>query len=112
LKEKDKRTICMVQNCGMTSHKNAGSEKRFEFGDGMQGVLVIQTGPDVALAKPTARPGLFGAGLERYLKERRSVDAWVTLLDQSHVHSLSAEEVDQVADTLDETSVQRRLYTP
>jgi hypothetical protein len=40
------------------------------------------------------------------------VDAWVALLDQSHVHSLSAEEVDQVADTLDEMLVQRRLYTP
>jgi hypothetical protein len=71
LRGKDKRTICMVQNCGMTSQKNAGSEKRFAFGDGVQGVLVIQTGPDVALAKPTARPGLFGSGLERYLKERR-----------------------------------------
>jgi hypothetical protein len=70
LKGKDKRTICIVQNCSMSSHKNAGSEKRFAFGEGEQGVLVIQTGPDVALAKPTARPGLFGAGLERYLKER------------------------------------------
>jgi hypothetical protein len=111
LKGKDKRTICMVQNCGMTSHKNAGTERRFDF-EGTQGVLVIQTGPEVALAKPTARPGLFGSGLERYLKEKRLVDAWVTLLEQSHVHSLSAEEVEQVDDTLDEKAVQRRLYTP
>jgi hypothetical protein len=112
LRGKDKRTICLAQNCEMTSHKTAGSDKRFEFEEGISGVLVILTSPEVALAKPTAEPGLFGIGLDRYLKERRSVDAWVTLLEQTRKHSLSGEEVDQVADTLDEQAVQRRLYTP
>jgi hypothetical protein len=40
------------------------------------------------------------------------VDAWVALLEQTKLHELSAEEVDQVADTLNEKTVQRRLYTP
>jgi hypothetical protein len=53
-----------------------------------------------------AKPGLFGTGLDRYLKEKHSVvDAWMTLLEHTQVHSLSAEEVDQVADTLDEKAV-------
>jgi hypothetical protein len=46
------------------------------------------------------------------LVEKRSVDAWVALLEQTKLHELSAEEVDQVDDTLDEKTVQRRLYTP
>jgi hypothetical protein len=92
-------------------HKNAGIERRCNF-EGTQGVLVIQTGPDVVLAKPMARPGLFGSGLEPYLKEKRSVDAWVILLEQLHVHILLAGEVDQVANTLDAKAVQRRLYAP
>jgi hypothetical protein len=66
----------------------------------------------VALAKPTAEPGSFGTGLSQYLREKRSVDAWVTLLEQTRVNSLSAEEVNRVADTLDKKAVQRRLYTP
>jgi hypothetical protein len=112
LKGKDRRTICLAKKCGMTSHKNAGEEKRFCFEAGEESVLVIQTGLDVALAKPTAKPRSFGIGLDLYLKEKRSVDAWITLLEQTQVHSLSAEEVDQVAENLDETAVQRRLYTP
>jgi hypothetical protein len=113
LKGKDKRTICLARNCGMTSHKSAGDERRFEFADGVKSVLVIQAGTEVVLAKPaTAKPDLFGTGLDRYLKEKRSVDAWVTLLEQTQVHRLSTEEVEQVADTLDEKAVQRRLYTP
>jgi hypothetical protein len=47
------------------------------------------------------------------MMERRLFDAWVVaLLEQTKLHELSAEEVDQVADTLDEKTVQRRLYTP
>jgi hypothetical protein len=112
LKGKDKRTVCLARDCRMTSHMSAGDDKRFAFEPRVKSVLVIQTGPEVALTKPTAKPGLFGTGLDRYLKEKRSTDAWVTLLEQTEVHSLAAEEVDQVADTFDEKGVQRRLYTP
>jgi hypothetical protein len=76
----------------MTSHQNAGINKRFEFKEGVKSVLVIQMAPELALAKPTAKPGMFGTGLDRYLKEKRSVDAWVTLLEQTQVHMLLAED--------------------
>jgi hypothetical protein len=88
LRGKDKRTCCLAKNCATVSHKKA------EFGPGVESLLVIQTGPEMALSKPTAEPGLFGSGLERYLKEKRSADAWITLLEQTRVHNLSAEEVD------------------
>jgi hypothetical protein len=39
------------------------------------------------------------------------VDTSVVLLEQTQLHKLSAEEVDQVADTLDDKKVQRRRYT-
>jgi hypothetical protein len=80
----------------MSSHNAAGDDKRFAFEPGVKSVLVIQTGPEVALAKPTAKAGVFGTGLDRYLKEKRSTDAWVTMLEQTVLHGLSAEEVDRV----------------
>jgi hypothetical protein len=83
-----------------------------EFGEGTDELLLIQTGAEIGLARPTIPPKHFGANLERYLVEKRSVDAWVALLEQTKLHELSAEEVDQVADTLDKKTVQRRLYTP
>jgi hypothetical protein len=50
--------------------------------------------------------------MESYMVEKRSVDAWVALLEQTKLHELSAEEIDQVADTLNEKTVQRRLHMP
>jgi hypothetical protein len=111
LKGKDKRTICLVRKCTKQSHKNAGREGQVDFG-GVDELLIIQTGVELGLSRPTIFPKHFGANLERYMVERRSVDAWVALLEQTKLHELSAEEVDQVADTLDEKTVQRRLYTP
>jgi hypothetical protein len=83
-----------------------------EFGEGTDELLLIQMGAEIGLGRPTISPKHFWANLERYLVEKRSVDAWVALLEQTKLHELSGEEVDQVADMLDEKTVQRRLCTP
>jgi hypothetical protein len=112
LKGKDRRTVCLLTKCRKLSHNNAGREGRVEFGDGVKELLMIQTGAEIGLSRPTISPKHFGKNLECYMVEKRSVDTWVALLEQTKLHELSAEEVDQVADTLVEKAVQRRLYTP
>jgi hypothetical protein len=112
LKGKDRRTVCLATNCTKLSRKNAGKESQVDFLEGTNELLLIQTGSEIGLARPTISPKHFGSNLERYLVEKRSVDAWVALLEQTKLHELSVEEVDQVADTLNEKTVQRRLYTP
>jgi hypothetical protein len=112
LKGKDQRTVCTSINCKMMTHKSAGEEKRFDFGLDKASVLVIKTGPAVALRTPTLQPLKLGESLDRYLNERRSVDAWVALFEQTNKHSLTEEEVDHVAENLEKNTESRALFTP
>jgi hypothetical protein len=101
LKGKDKRTVCVTKNCNMMTHKSAGEEKRFDFGSNKEDVLLIKTAPSLGLRTPTLLPERLGDNLDRYLDEKRLVDAWVALFEQTSRHRLTSEEVDHVAENLE-----------
>jgi hypothetical protein len=60
LKGKDRRTVCLWTKCRKLSHNNAGREGRVEFGDGVEELLMIQTGAEIGLSRPTISPKHFG----------------------------------------------------
>jgi hypothetical protein len=67
----------------MMTHKSAGEEKRFDFGSNKEDVLLIKAAPSLGLRTPILLPERLGDILDRYLDEKRSVDAWVALFEQT-----------------------------
>jgi hypothetical protein len=67
----------------MMTYKSAGEEKRFDFGVDKEDVLIIKTGPVLGLRTSS----------KRYLEEKRSVDAFEALFEQTNRHSFTASEV-------------------
>jgi hypothetical protein len=75
-----KRTVCLSENCRTKSHTTVTTNRRLTFEGGATELLIIKMGPEVGLAAPMVEPAWLGLGLDRYLREKRSVDAWVALL--------------------------------